>query len=275
MISRIRNAITRFSYEPPFRLMTRFMLKQFPVSVQTRAGWDISDRPAYLLGLVTAAEQAVVEKRQAISAIEFGVASGRGLVALQREADAVEKEYGVAIKVYGFDMGTQGLPEFIGDHRDHPEKFRPGDFPMDEEQLRSELNSRTTLLLGNVKDTVNRFLEEHNPPPLGFVSFDMDLYSSTRDAFRIFTHANKQMLLHTPLYFDDMGHFAYHDHAGELLAIREFNERNYGVKIHPWAGVRDQRPFYEAPYLGHMFLAHDLAGASKIALDRAVDTLPL
>jgi hypothetical protein len=57
MISRIRNAITRFSYEPPFRLMTRFMLEQFPVSVQTRAGWDISDRPAYLLGLVTAADK--------------------------------------------------------------------------------------------------------------------------------------------------------------------------------------------------------------------------
>ena len=52
-------------------------------------------------------------------------------------------------------------------------------------------------------------------------------------------------------------------------------EQNYGVKIHPWYGVRDDRPFFEAPYLGHMFLAHDLASASKITLNRGVDTLPL
>jgi hypothetical protein len=275
MIQRIWNAVARVSYEPPFRLVTRFMLKQFPVSVQTRARWDISDRPAYLLGLAMGGERAVVEKRKAISAIEFGVAGGRGLVPLQREAEAVEKEYGVAIKVYGFDMGTQGLPELIGDYRDHPEKFRPGDFPMEEEKLRSKLNSRTALILGNVRVTVNRFFEEYNPPPIGFVSFDLDLYSATRDAFRIFTHPNKQMLLHTPLYFDDVGSFDYHDHAGESLAIHEFNEQNYSVKIHPWAGVRDGRPFPEAPYLGNMYVAHDLATASKITLNRAVDTLPL
>jgi len=274
LIQRIWNAVARLSHEPPFRLVTRFMLKQFPVSAQTRARWDISDRPAYLLGLATAAEQAVVEKRKAISAIEFGVAGGRGLLALQREAEEVEKEYGVAIKVYGFDLKI-GLPELIGDYRDHPEKFRSGDFPMDEEKLRSKLNSRTALLLGNVRDTVNRFFEEHRPPPIGFVSFDMDLYSSTRDAFRLFTHASKQMLVHTPLYFDDLGSFTYHDHAGELLAIHEFNEQDYSVKIHPWAGVRDGRPFREAPYLGHMFMAHDLAGASKVVLDRPPGTLPL
>jgi hypothetical protein len=274
MIPRIWNAVLRLSYEPPFRLVTRFMLKQFPVSVRTRARWDISDRPAYLLGLAMASEQAIVEKRKAISAIEFGVAGGRGLLALQREAEEVEKEYEVAINVYGFDLGT-GLPELIGDYRDHPEKFRFGDFPMEEEKLRAKLNSRTALLLGNVSDTVNRFFEKHNPPPIGFVSFDMDLYSSTRDAFRIFVHPSKQMLLHTPLYFDDMGSFTYHDHAGELLAIHEFNEQNYSVKIHPWAGIRDGRPFRGAPYLGHMFVAHDLATASKITLNRAVDTLPL
>ena len=68
----------------------------------------------------------------AISAIEFGVAGGSGLLALEREAAAVEAELGVAIKVYGFDNGPAGLPEFIGDHRDHPDKWRPGDFPLDE-----------------------------------------------------------------------------------------------------------------------------------------------
>lgn len=275
MIQRFQSAVARLSHEPPFRLFTRFLLRHCPVSVETRSLWDISERPAYLLGLTMGARQAIGEKRQAISAIEFGVAGGRGLVTLQREAEAVEKEYGVEIKVYGFDMGTQGLPEFIGDYRDHPERWRPGDFPMDEALLRSKLTSRTTLILGNVKDTVTRFIEEHNPPPLGFVSFDMDLYSSTRDAFHIFTHPKKQMLFHVPLYFDDMGSFAYHAHAGEMLAINEFNEQNQFMKIHPWTGVRDDRPFPEASYLGSMYVAHDLSYSPKSALNRVVQKLPL
>src|SRR5262249_16807684 len=149
--------------------------------------WDISARPAYLLGLVMAANQARIENRPEICAIEFGVAGGNGLLALQSEAEAVEKESGIAIKVYGFDMGSGGLPEFIGDHRDHPEKWRPGDYPMVEDALRSRLTPRTTLILGNVRDTVTGFFDGHQPPPIGFVAFDMDLFSSTRDALRIFT----------------------------------------------------------------------------------------
>ena len=268
------NAIGRVSREPPFRLLSRFALKHLRVSVDSRANWDISERPAYLLGLLTAAKQANEERRTAISAIEFGVAGGRGLLALQWEADAVEKEYGVEIRVYGFDMGASGLPELIGDHRDHPEKFKRGDFPMAETELRARLSSRTELIIGNVRDTVEAFVES-KPPPLGFVAFDMDLYSSTRDAFRILTHPERRMLVHCPLYFDDLGSFSYHDDAGELLAIRELNERAGKVKIHPWLGVRHGRPFPEAPYLDHMYVAHDLEGASRSNIDRPVAMLSL
>src|SRR4051812_48768385 len=108
MIQRMRSALIRLGHEPPFRLLVRFLLKQLPVSVETRAFWDISPRAAYLLGLVRAAKEARHENRPEISAIEFGVAGGRGLVALQDEAAAVEKELGLRIKVYGFDMGRQG-----------------------------------------------------------------------------------------------------------------------------------------------------------------------
>jgi hypothetical protein len=272
---RFRDALERLSYEPPLRLVARFLLKLLPVSAATRSNWDISSRPAYLLGLVVAAEQARNEGREAISVIEFGVAGGRGLVALQDEAAAVERESGVIVKVFGFDMGSKGLPEFIGDYRDHPEKWKPGDFPMHEAALRAKLTPRTTLVLGNVRETVGRFFDEHQPPPIGFVSFDMDLYSSTREALKIFTHPKSQMLLHVPLYFDDMGSFTYHGFAGEMLAVDEFNAANNGVKIDVWAGVRDSRPFPERPYLGHMFVAHDLEGASKVSLARQINTLPL
>ena len=75
---------------------------------------------------------------------------------------------------------------------------------MDEVKLRARLAPRTTLVMGNVADTVERFFEEYRPPPLGFVSVDVDLYSSSRDALRIFTTAGSSMLWHVPVYCDDI-----------------------------------------------------------------------
>src|SRR5262245_46888159 len=103
--------------EPPIRLLVRSLLRRMPVSVAKRARWDISDRPAYLLGLMFAAGQAQLEGIRACPAIEYRVAWGTGLLTLQQDAEAVEAHTGIAIKVYGFDIGSDGLPEFIGDHR--------------------------------------------------------------------------------------------------------------------------------------------------------------
>jgi hypothetical protein len=127
--------------------------------------WAVSAKAAYLLGVLTAAEQAIAQNVREISVIEFGVATGRGLLTLQKEASAVERETGVAIKVYGFDTG-RGTPVLIGDYRDHPDSCRPGDFPMDEAALRARLSSRTTLILGDVAKTVQSFFEKYNAPPL-------------------------------------------------------------------------------------------------------------
>ena len=161
--------LKRLAMEPPFRLFVRALFKHLPVSVSTRGNsWDISARPPYLMGVLYAARRALREHVRAISVIEFGVAGGEGLLALEREAEAVEKELGVSIKVYGFDNGPAGLPEFIGDHRDHPDKWKPGDFPMDEPLLRSKLTSRTTLVLGNVEENSAPFLRGSARPAGGF-----------------------------------------------------------------------------------------------------------
>ncbi len=106
-------------------------------SVRTRALWDISGRPNYLNGLVLAADQARQQGLREFAAIEFGVAGGNGLLTLQQEALAVEQEFGVSIKVIGFDNGPAGLPAFNGDYRDHPDSWQPGDYPMDEAKLRA------------------------------------------------------------------------------------------------------------------------------------------
>jgi hypothetical protein len=244
------------------------------VSAKTRALWELSKRPAYLLGVLTAAEQALKQKVPEISVIEFGVAGGDGLVTLQREAEAVERETGVRIKVYGFDAG-RGLPAFIGDFRDHPDAWQPGDFPMDESGLRSRLTNRTTLIIGNVRDTAPQFFKDFQPPPVGFVSFDLDLYSSTRAALQIFRVPEKRVLWHVPLYFDDIEFLFNHKYAGELLAIEEFNEESSQVKIDKWYGVTIGRPFPERPFLNKLYVAHDLEAISEVVLKREAEVLPL
>jgi hypothetical protein len=222
----------------------------------------------------TAAQQALKQRVGEISVIEFGVAGGAGLLALQHEAEAVERETGVRIKVFGFDMGA-GLPSFIGDYRDHPDMWRPGDYAMDEPRLRAKLRERTTLIIGNVAETAPNFLRQYDPPPIGFISFDLDLYSSTRDALRILSDPDRRMLWHVPVYFDDIEFLGNHRHAGELLAIDEFNDQQNGVLIDQWYGVRSGRPFPERPFLDKLRVAHDLRAVSNVVLDRAVARLPI
>jgi hypothetical protein len=270
-----RETIARLGAEPPLRIFVRALLKRMPVSVRTRALWEVSRRPAYLLGIAAAARQAIKQRVPEISVIEFGVAGGDGLVALQEDAAAAEKEFGVGIRVYGFDIGNAGLPSFIGDYRDHPDAWRTGDFSMDEDALRSRLADRTHLILGNVRNTVPEFFASFEAPPIGFVSFDLDLYSSTRDALRILALPDTRMLWHVPLYFDDIDFLFNHRFAGELLAIDEFNRLNEEVKIDRWYGVRAGRPFPERPFLDKLYVAHDLAAISNVLLEREPVTLPL
>ena len=260
--------LKKLAYEPPFRLLVRSVLKRLPVSVATRALWDISSRPNYLRGLLFAAEQARIDGVPAFSAVEFGVASGSGLIALEREAEAVEKETGVSIQVYGFDNGSKGLPEFIGDYRDHPDMWVPGDFQMDEQLLRSKLTPRTRLLIGDVKDTVPKFFNDPQAAPVGFVSFDLDLYSSTSHALRILSMPERRILKHVALYLDDIEEPRGHRFGGELLAVEEFNEMNPTIKIDTWRGVKNNRPFPDADYLGRMYCAHDLEALSSSAINR-------
>ena len=265
----------RLAMEPPFRLATRALLRFLPVGAECRARWELTPRPEYLVGLVAGAHQARRQGLSEISALEFGVAGGRGLLALQSEARAVERDLGVKVRVFGFDMGAPGLPPFIGDHRDHPELWRPGDFPMDVTALRTRLAPETTLILGPVAETVQTFVERHRPPPIGFAAFDLDLYSSTRDALRLLADPATPMLWHTPLYFDDIVPFAGHRFAGELLALDEFNTANERVRIDRWHGVATGRPFPERDFLERLFVAHDLTALGKVRLPRPAVGLPL
>ncbi len=261
--------------ESPFRLLTKGLLAWLPISVGTRELWAISPRPAYLSGLVTGAWLAREQDIPAITAIEFGVAGGEGLLALQEEAAAVERESGVTINVVGFDSG-RGLPEMTGDYRDHPDYWKEGDFPLDEQALRAKLSSRTRLLFGDVREHVPEFVAHIQEAPIGFISFDLDLYSSTVHALQLLSHRNRWMLSKVPLYFDDVEEILVsHRFAGELLAIEEFNESSSAVKIDRWRGIRANRPFPEEPFLERMYVAYDLEAISGTRLERNRRLLPL
>ncbi len=78
------STIRQIAKEPPFRLLSKALIKKFSKNVRLKAEWDASARPHYLFGVLAGANRAVFEKERQISVIEFGVASGNGLLALQR-----------------------------------------------------------------------------------------------------------------------------------------------------------------------------------------------
>ena len=160
------------------------------------------------------------------------------------------------------------MPVVPFDYRDHTDWWIPQDYPMDIAGLKSRLMPRTSLILGPVAESVQHFLEA-NESPVGFVSFDLDYYSSTKAALPLLSGSKRRMLLRTPLYFDDIDFFFNHQFAGELLAIDEFNATNTDVRIDRWRGIRKQRPFPEAAWLDKMYVAHDIAAIGRFRPDRA------
>ena len=188
----------------------------------------------YAWGVLQGAALAKVLGYARISVIEFGVAGGSGLLSLERVAELVEQTIGIAIDVYGFDAG-KGLPKPV-DYRDVPYMWEEGDFSMDERELRSRLK-RAQLRLGLVNQTVPEFIQT-SFAPVAFISFDLDLYSGTKQAFRLLEAEAGKLLPRVFCYFDDIMGFGYNDFTGERLAIHEFNQEHALRKLAPVYGLK-------------------------------------
>ena len=176
-------------------------------------------RPQYLWPTLQAASTAKALEVPRISVVEFGVAGGNGLLALEEAAMAAESLLGVDVAVAGFDTGA-GLPPPV-DHRDVPFVLRPGYFEMDEHALRDRL-VRADLVLGPIAETLGPWLET-GPAPVGFAAFDLDYWSSTVDALRLFDGGDDRLLPRVLCYFDDILGVAWSDFNGERAAIADFN----------------------------------------------------
>src|SRR5258708_35743580 len=83
------------------------------------------------------------------------------------------------------------------------------------------------------------------------------------------------MLRRTYFLMDDVASHISHQFAGELLAIREFNETNKDVKIDRRRGLRPDRIFPDSYWVDKMYVAHDLAAISTVVLERSSDQLAL
>ncbi|MGC2658994.1 MAG: hypothetical protein WA324_13630 [Bryobacteraceae bacterium] len=228
----------------------------FPVgSLDLRVRYGIFSRPHYAYGVYTAAELAARLNIPAISVVEFGVAGGRGLVALESIATEVSSVLGVKISVYGFDTGA-GMPAPL-DYRDVPHVWGEGFYKMDEEGLKRSLK-QAFLILGDVASTVPAFLQNRQLPPIGFVAFDLDYYSSTKNAMRLFEGAPESRLPRVRCYFDDIiGENACHnEYIGELCAIREFNIEHMHLKVCPIHMLSHVRQ-HPAAWNEQMYVLHD------------------
>jgi len=229
-------------------------------------------RSSYAWGVISGADLAKKLGIDRISVIEFGVAGGSGLVALEKIASKVEKIYGISIDVYGFDT-AKGLPR-PKDYRDLPHLWNESDFRMDKEKLQKRLK-KARLVLGDVKDTIPGFMKS-NPCPIAFMAFDVDMYSSTMDSFKLLEGKEDLFLPRVHCYFDDVMGFSFSEFNGERLAIDDFNKSHKMRKISRIYGLKyfvncDQK-WTEQMYLFHVF-GHKLYGKNDGMV--LTDTLPL
>ena len=234
----------------------RSLWGRFPLgSIDTRVRYGVFDRPHYAYGVYAAAGLAKALGIGAISVIELGVAGGRGLLALERIAAAVGQRFGVRIHVAGFDMGS-GMPAPCG-YRDLPYIWDKGFYKMNVSELKDKLSPDTELILGNIEETVPAWIPKAS---IGFIAFDLDYYSSTRTAFRMFENDNAESRLpRVYCYFDDImwpEYACHNEFVGELCAIREFNEEHEHKKIAPIHMFRHTR-VHQAAWNEQMYVLHD------------------
>jgi hypothetical protein len=214
----------------PRRLLKRWWIQTYgDYEGKLKAG--VIARPNYGFCLYNAAKLAKRLGYTKISAIEFGVAGGDGLLSFEDHAEIVSGLTGVGIEIYGFDTG-EGLPGPM-DYRDLPYHWRQGFYRMDVNALESRLR-KAKLVLGNVSATLDGFFETYRPAPIGAISFDLDFYSSTKSAMAVFRGEHAHLMPRIFCYFDDTigGELElYSDFTGQRLAIRDFNRENDTVKL--------------------------------------------
>ena len=228
-------------------------------SFRAKVFFDLIIRQQYAYSMLRVADRAKELGFLAVTAVEFGVGAGDGLLNLCEIAARVTKATGVAFRVVGFDTGN-GMPPPV-DYRDHPEIYQGGDYPMvDIQALRGALPPNAELVLGALRDTVPGFMRGLSEKmPLGFVALDVDYYSSSRDALQLLSDPDPLKYLPLPVvYLDDIDLESHNSWCGELLAISEFNGSHPLRKLERDRFLRTRRIFKNPRWIDQIYVLHVL-----------------
>ena len=226
-------------------------------SYRAKIAFDLVVRQWNAYGILKAADHAKALGIRRVSVVEFGVAAGAGLMNMAEIARRVTRMTGVQFSLYGFDTG-QGMPAPT-DYRDHPDLYQQGECGMDVVALRKALPANAQLVLGDLSDTVGPFIRSLSPrEPIGYVSVDVDYYSSTVSALRLLTAHPEKYLPVTIMFFDDINDERHTSACGELLAIEEFNRAHQLRQIEAYRFLENSRVFRRADWIKHMYCLHVL-----------------
>jgi hypothetical protein len=227
-------------------------------SFRDREQFGLISRANYLYGMLRAADCAKYFGKTRVTVIEFGVASGAGLLNMVELASLITAETGVAFRIVGFDTG-KGLPQVQG-FKDHPEIWNPGDFAMENrDTLLRKLDDRAEIIWGDIADTIKPFTKSITPDaPIGFISVDVDIYSATKSALLCLTGDPEKYTPAVSMYFDDVSFFFANDWAGELAAIAEFNQEQDARKIGRDRSLPGHRPIKADGWYSTMYVCHIL-----------------
>jgi hypothetical protein len=224
-------------------------------SYRAKVDFDLIIRQQYAFPILYAADAAIKYGLKSITLIEFGVASGAGILNMCQIAERTRRATGIDFHVFGFDTG-KGMPPAI-DYRDLPEVFQEGDFPMDFDKLLRSLPDFARLVIGDIEETIPSFLTSlTSDAPVGFVAIDTDYYSSTKKALRVLNGEASIYLPVLPIYLDDIAVDGSNPWTGELLAVNEFNRESKLRKIAPFSLLRSKRIFKNTQWIDRMYAAH-------------------
>ena len=254
-VGSINRILQNLICEPPLRLLIKAALTN-PVARRYAFEWaalfDALRYPPYALGLQTACKYACLAGAEGFTAIEFGVAGGNGLVELSKYAAKMSQRTGLKIKAAGFDSGA-GLPQGT-DYRDAPWLWNPGDFPSTVDKLRLVLPTETELVVGQIQNMLPRWLEKKPRLPVGFVSVDVDYYSSTASILKTLGNVDVRCLLpFVSFYFDDVFRYLTPRCTGEFAALDEFNRSHDRRQFDRDDWLSEDRPFGNRLWLKRMY----------------------
>jgi hypothetical protein len=244
-------------------------------STRAKAAFDVLVRQQHAYGLLDAADAARRRGLRRVTVVELGVGGGAGLLNICDLARRVSPATGIEFDIVGFDTGA-GLPPPT-DHRDHPELYSAGSFPHDRDALERALPSNARIVYGDLRETIDPFVATLTADaPLGFATLDVDYYTSSQYALRLFLGDARCYLPTVCVYVDDVHERTHTRFAGELLAIDEFNAEHDLRKLDVDRSLVYSRVFKHAEWLQHMYRLHvfDHPERSDVRAERAAEVAP-